>query len=56
MSADESCALVRYFPSELVDGPGFSSMERLEFTGDQIRHIDVYFGREFARISTATDG
>lgn len=37
-------ALVRYRASELA-GPGFSNVERFEFTDDLISHVAVYYGR-----------
>jgi ketosteroid isomerase-like protein len=43
--ADDKGALVRYRAGE-YDGPGFASVEHFEFTGDQISHVEVYFGRE----------
>jgi ketosteroid isomerase-like protein len=43
--ADAEGALVRYRAAELT-GPGFGNVEYFEFTGDQISHVDVYFGRE----------
>jgi ketosteroid isomerase-like protein len=43
--ADDDGALVRYRGS-MVSGAGFGNVERLEFTGDRISHIEVYFGRE----------
>jgi ketosteroid isomerase-like protein len=42
--ADAHGALVRYRATE-VAGPGFANVERFEFTGDHISHVDVYFGR-----------
>jgi hypothetical protein len=43
--ADDKAALVRYRAGE-YDGPGFANVEHFEFTGDQISHVEVYFGRE----------
>jgi ketosteroid isomerase-like protein len=43
--ADDGGALVRYRADEFV-GPGFANVERFEFSGDKIVHVEVYFGRE----------
>jgi ketosteroid isomerase-like protein len=43
--ADDQGAMVRYRARE-SDGPGFANVERFEFTGDRISHVEVYFGRE----------
>jgi ketosteroid isomerase-like protein len=43
--ADDKGALVRYRAGE-VAGPGFANVERFEFTGDHISHVEVFFGRE----------
>lgn len=43
--ADTQGALVRYRAAEFA-GPGFANVERFEFTGDRVSHVDVYFGRE----------
>jgi hypothetical protein len=37
---DDRMALIRRY------GPGFANVEHFEFTGDQISHVEVYFGRE----------
>ena len=44
--ADANGALVRYRADQFT-GPGFANVERFEFSGDQIMHVEVYFGREF---------
>jgi ketosteroid isomerase-like protein len=43
--ADANAALIRYRAAEFA-GPGFANVEHFEFTGAQIAHIEVYFGRE----------
>lgn len=43
--ADDNGALVRYRATEFT-GPGFASVEHFEFEGDQIVHVEVYFGRQ----------
>jgi hypothetical protein len=44
--ADDDRALVRY-RAGMISGAGFSNVERFEFTGDRISHLEVYLGREF---------
>jgi hypothetical protein len=43
--ADANGALVRYRADQFT-GPGFANVERFEFSGNQIMHVEVYFGRE----------
>ena len=43
--ADDDSALVRYLAGQFV-GPGFANVEHFEFSGNQIAHVEVYFGRE----------
>jgi hypothetical protein len=45
LCADDNGALARYLAAEFT-GPGFAGTEHFDFTGDQITHVEVYFGRE----------
>ena len=48
--ADADGALARYRAAQ-PNGPGFTNVERFEFAGDCISHVEVYFGRDLTRRS-----